>query len=158
MFKTRPNFILTSLKISNCRQITSTGNFFPFHFDWIKKRISRINNTRILKGYYACIEASIKIQRDLSAYINDIYLPSTFIVGLSFISFHIDHKSAPARAPLGVMSVLSNKKEDFLLNLKWIIFFLDFLSYYNNVRRYFETNLFGKFLAFFIKTFPKIHF
>jgi hypothetical protein len=37
-------------------------------------------------------------------------LPSTFIVGLSFISFFIDHKSAAARAPLGVTSVLSKTK------------------------------------------------
>jgi hypothetical protein len=94
----------------------------------LKKEFRGKNNTRILKGYYACIEASIKIQRDLSAYINDIYLPSTFIVGLSFISFHIDHKSAPARAPLGVMSVLSKTKRRFFIKFNMNNIFFGFFE------------------------------
>ena len=47
------------------------------------------------------------MQRDLSVYINEIYVPSSFIVGLSFISFFIDYKSAAARAPLGATSILT---------------------------------------------------
>ena len=58
-------------------------------------------------GSYACLEVKINLQRDLSAYITDVYIPSSFIVSLSFISFFIDYKSAPARAPLGVTSVLT---------------------------------------------------
>ena len=58
-------------------------------------------------GSYACLEVTIDLQRDLSSYINDVYIPSSFIVSLSFISFFIDHKSAAARAPLGVTSVLT---------------------------------------------------
>lgn len=49
----------------------------------------------------------IHLQRDLSSYIVDIYIPSSFVVSLSFTSFFIDYKSAPARAPLGVTSVLT---------------------------------------------------
>jgi len=49
----------------------------------------------------------IFLQRDLSSYIVDIYIPSSFVVSLSFTSFFIDYKSAPARAPLGVTSVLT---------------------------------------------------
>ena len=59
------------------------------------------------KGSYACLEVQIGLQRDLSSYINEIYIPSSLIVSLSFISFHIDYKSAAARAPLGATSVLT---------------------------------------------------
>lgn len=58
-------------------------------------------------GEYACLEVRIELQRDLSSYITDIYIPSSFVVSLSFISFFIDHKSAAARAPLGATSVLT---------------------------------------------------
>lgn len=58
-------------------------------------------------GAFTCLETAIFLQRDLSSYIVDIYIPSSFVVSLSFISFFIDYKSAPARAPLGVTSVLT---------------------------------------------------
>ena len=38
---------------------------------------------------------------------NDIYVPSLFVVGLSFISFFVDYKSVAARAPLGATSVFT---------------------------------------------------
>ena len=58
-------------------------------------------------GEYACLEVRFYLHRDISSYINEIYIPSSFVVSLSFVSFFIDHKSAPARAPLGVTSVLT---------------------------------------------------
>lgn len=58
-------------------------------------------------GEYACLEVHIELQRDLSSYITDVYIPSSFVVSLSFISFFIDHRSAAARAPLGATSVLT---------------------------------------------------
>ena len=61
----------------------------------------------ILKGSYACLEVSFIFQRDLSVYINEFYVPSSFVVSLSFVSFFIDYKSAAARAPLGATSVLT---------------------------------------------------
>jgi len=66
---------------------------------------------KLISGFYACTQAEINIQRDLSSYINDVYIPSSIIVCLSFISFFIDHKVAAARAPLGVTSILSNGKK-----------------------------------------------
>ena len=53
------------------------------------------------------MEVHFQLQRDISSYINEIYIPTSFVVSLSFISFFIDHKSAAARAPLGVTSVLT---------------------------------------------------
>ena len=61
----------------------------------------------LLLGAYACLRAEIKIQRDIAPYVNDVYMPSTFVVCLSFLSFYIDYRSAAARAPLGVTSVLT---------------------------------------------------
>ena len=67
------------------------------------KRYETVNKL----GSFACLETAIYLQRDLSSYINDIYIPSSFVVSLSFISFFIDYKSAAARAPLGATSVLT---------------------------------------------------
>lgn len=58
-------------------------------------------------GAYACLEVKIELQRDLSSYINEIYIPSGFVCFLSFISFLIDYKSPAARAPLGATNVLT---------------------------------------------------
>jgi hypothetical protein len=58
-------------------------------------------------GSYACLEIHLHFQRDLSIHINELFVPSSFIVCLSFLSFFIDYKSAAARAPLGAMSVLT---------------------------------------------------
>jgi len=50
---------------------------------------------------------SFSFQRDISSFIQDIYVPSSFVVCISFLSFFIDYRSAAARAPLGVTSVLT---------------------------------------------------
>ena len=54
-----------------------------------------------IKGEYACIRVILEFRRDLTNYINIVYIPSSMVVCLSFISFYIDHHSAAARAPLG---------------------------------------------------------
>ena len=70
------------------------------------------------KGEYACIKILFELQRDLTNYINLVYIPSSLIVCLSFISFYIDHESAEARAPLGVTSIvtLSTMQEGININ------------------------------------------
>ena len=98
-----PDFVLTSYNSSTCLRKFSTGKIFLF---LIIKNIQKMNFIDE-SGSFTCLETHIHLQRDLSSYIVDIYIPSSFVVSLSFISFFIDYKSAPARAPLGVTSVLT---------------------------------------------------
>ena len=91
---------------------------------------------KLISGFYACTQAEIKIQRDLSSYINDVYIPTSLIVCLSFISFFIDHKVAAARAPLGVSSILSNEKKMkcsyIAFTHKPIFYFFNYIYIFNS--------------------------
>ena len=62
------------------------------------------------QGVYACIELRMNFQRDISNIIQEVYIPTSFVVCISFLSFFIDYRSAAARAPLGVTSILTITK------------------------------------------------
>lgn len=47
------------------------------------------------------------LRRHLGYYITQIYVPSALIVIISFVAFWIDRSSAPARATLGITSLLA---------------------------------------------------
>lgn len=49
------------------------------------------------KGKYSCLELNVVLQRQLSFYAFDLYVPSALIVLISFMSFIIDHNVVPAR-------------------------------------------------------------
>jgi hypothetical protein len=60
-----------------------------------------------LVGKYACIEVHLALQRNINLYLQQLYLPSTMIVALSFIAFWIDYKSHPARTLLSLLSIVT---------------------------------------------------
>ena len=64
-------------------------------------------DTFILIGSYTCLEVKLNLQREISNYINEYFVPSSLVVGFSFVSFFIDYKSVGARAPLTGLNVLS---------------------------------------------------
>lgn len=122
-----PDFSLKEFNVFSCDRTTSTGkkitlaetplNLIRITFNSFYLLILILSSKIILKkqlfyqlifvGSYACLEVSFILQRDLSVYINEFYVPSSFVVSLSFVSFFIDYKSAAARAPLGATSVLT---------------------------------------------------
>ncbi len=61
----------------------------------------------MILGSYTCLEVKINFQRDLSSYINELFVPSTLVVSFSFVSFFLDYKNVNARAPLGAINVLT---------------------------------------------------
>ena len=60
-----------------------------------------------LVGTFACIEVHLALQRNINLYLQQLYLPSTLIVALSFIAFWIDYKSHPARTLLSLLSIVT---------------------------------------------------
>jgi hypothetical protein len=49
----------------------------------------------------------LALQRNINLYLQQLYLPSTLIVALSFIAFWIDYKSHPARTLLSLLSIVT---------------------------------------------------
>ncbi|CAF1459292.1 unnamed protein product, partial [Adineta steineri] len=77
-----PDFVLSNHEAKYCNRTTATGVF-------------------------ACIEVHLRLQRNINLYIQQLYLPSTLIVTISFIGFWIDYKSHPARTLLSLLSIVT---------------------------------------------------
>lgn len=60
-----------------------------------------------LVGTFTCIEVHLALKRNINLYLQQLYLPSTLIVTLSFIAFWIDYKSHPARTLLSLLSIVT---------------------------------------------------
>jgi gamma-aminobutyric acid receptor subunit beta len=58
-------------------------------------------------GNYSRLTMKLYFMRNLGYYIIQIYIPSSMIVIISFISFWIDRQAAPARVTLGITTVLT---------------------------------------------------
>ncbi|CAF0998312.1 unnamed protein product [Adineta steineri] len=77
-----PDFVLSNHEAKYCNRTTATGSF-------------------------ACIEVHLSLQRNINLYLQQLYLPSTLIVALSFIAFWIDYKSHPARTLLSLLLIVT---------------------------------------------------
>jgi len=62
----------------------------------------------------------LALQRNINLYLQQLYLPSTLIVALSFIAFWIDYKSHPARTLLSLLSIVTvtTKAEGILTSIQ----------------------------------------
>ena len=58
-------------------------------------------------GLYSRLTLRLYFLRSLVYYIIQIYIPSTLIVVLSWVSFWLDRTAAPARVSLGITTVLT---------------------------------------------------
>ncbi|KAJ8297636.1 hypothetical protein KUTeg_024167 [Tegillarca granosa] len=61
----------------------------------------------LLGGQFTCIKAEIHLNRNFGYYIVQIFVPSSLIVVLSWVSFWIDVDAVPARTSLGILTVLT---------------------------------------------------
>ena len=62
---------------------------------------------QLTSGNYSRLCADILFSRSMGYYIIQVYVPSSLIVVMSWVSFYLDRKSAPARVGLGVTTVLT---------------------------------------------------
>ena len=59
---------------------------------------------RLSTGLYSRLTMKLYFVRSLGYFITQIYIPSTLIVALSWVSFWLDRTAAPARVSLGIYS------------------------------------------------------
>ncbi|XP_052794159.1 glycine receptor subunit alpha-2-like isoform X2 [Mya arenaria] len=59
------------------------------------------------KDQFACIQGFIQLNRKVGYFIVQVFVPSSLIVVLSWVSFWVDHDAVPARISLGVLTVLT---------------------------------------------------
>ena len=58
-------------------------------------------------GIYSCLSVDMQFKRQLSYYVFTIYIPTFMTVCVSWMSFWLDHKSAPARVMLTITTLLA---------------------------------------------------
>jgi len=58
-------------------------------------------------GVYSCLSLDMQFKRQLSYYVLTIYVPTFMTVCVSWMSFWLDHKSAPARVALTITTLLA---------------------------------------------------
>ncbi|KAK0423974.1 hypothetical protein QR680_008439 [Steinernema hermaphroditum] len=89
-----PNFLLTGIETHHeCTSHTNTGS-------------------------YACLRMRLKLSRQFSYYLIQVYGPTTIIVIVSWISFWIDMHSTAGRVALGVTTLLTMTTLQSALNSK----------------------------------------
>lgn len=94
-------FICVVFHLLSCTDSRSINLIFSFIF------FCFLLDRSILVGKFACIEVHLALQRNINLYLQQLYLPSTLIVALSFIAFWIDYKSHPARTLLSLLSIVT---------------------------------------------------
>ena len=58
-------------------------------------------------GNYSRLLADVIFSRSMGYYMIQVFIPSSLIVVMSWVSFYLDRSSAPARVGLGVTTVLT---------------------------------------------------
>ena len=61
----------------------------------------------LTSGNYSRLCVDIMFGRSIGYYVIQVYIPSSLIVVMSWVSFYLDRASAPARTGLGVTTVLT---------------------------------------------------
>ncbi|XP_076467592.1 glycine receptor subunit alpha-4-like [Babylonia areolata] len=77
-----PDFKLTAITAHDCTATYATGTF-------------------------PCLEARLKLQRQIGFYLIQTYIPCMLIVSLSWLSFWLDTHAIPARISVGLLTVLT---------------------------------------------------
>ncbi|XP_070197269.1 glycine receptor subunit alpha-4-like [Littorina saxatilis] len=67
-------------------------------------------------GNHSCIEAVFFLERNITYYVVQMYIPSILIVMLSWISFWLTVNSVPGRISLGVLTVLTMTTQSSSVN------------------------------------------
>ena len=61
-------------------------------------------------GAYPCLEIEFILRRDIGYFLIQVYVPSSLIVILSWVSFWISVDASPARVSIGLLTVLTDRR------------------------------------------------
>ena len=88
-----PSFELSSANTSYCTSTTNTGE-------------------------YSCLRTTLTLKRQFSYYLLQLYIPSSMLVIVSWVSFWLDRSAVPARVTLGVTTLLTMTTQSNGINAK----------------------------------------
>uniref|UniRef100_A0A183C7X5 Ig-like domain-containing protein n=1 Tax=Globodera pallida TaxID=36090 RepID=A0A183C7X5_GLOPA len=88
-----PSFQLTNVSTTSCTSNTNTGT-------------------------YSCLRTVLTLKRQFSYYLLQLYIPSTMLVIVSWVSFWLDRTAVPARVTLGVTTLLTMTTQTSGINAK----------------------------------------
>jgi len=80
--------------------------FLPGGFELARYADSKCD-VETATGVYSCLSVDMQFKRQLSYYVFTIYVPTFMTVCVSWMSFWLDHKSAPARVMLTITTLLA---------------------------------------------------
>ncbi|KAK5983620.1 Glutamate gated chloride channel alpha subunit [Trichostrongylus colubriformis] len=69
-------------------------------------------------GTYSCLRTVLELRRQFSYYLLQLYIPSTMLVIVSWVSFWLDRTAVPARVTLGVTTLLTMTTQSSGINAK----------------------------------------
>ncbi|CAJ0929448.1 unnamed protein product, partial [Mesorhabditis belari] len=69
-------------------------------------------------GTYSCLRTIMRLKRQFSYYLLQLYIPSTMLVIVSWVSFWLDRSAVPARVTLGVTTLLTMTTQSSGINSK----------------------------------------
>ncbi|CAJ0582653.1 unnamed protein product, partial [Mesorhabditis spiculigera] len=69
-------------------------------------------------GTYSCLRTVLTLKRQFSYYLLQLYIPSTMLVIVSWVSFWLDRSAVPARVTLGVTTLLTMTTQSSGINSK----------------------------------------
>ncbi|ESN96258.1 hypothetical protein HELRODRAFT_68094, partial [Helobdella robusta] len=67
-------------------------------------------------GIFSCLEIKFILRRDVGYFLIQVYVPSTLIVILSWISFWLNIDASPARVSIGLLTVLTTTTQSTGIN------------------------------------------
>ncbi|KAL3307432.1 hypothetical protein Ciccas_014052 [Cichlidogyrus casuarinus] len=64
-------------------------------------------DSRTTTGEYSCLRVDFELKRQIGYYLATTYIPNSLVITVSWLSFWVDVDAAPARVPLGLLSLLA---------------------------------------------------
>ena len=93
--------------ISDIEKNVQVEHVFTTDFQNPSTDIIKVNSKKKLNGLFSLLIIKFNFQRNFFYHLVYTFLPSILIVCVSWVSFYIDHKAAPARVPFCLLTLLS---------------------------------------------------